>query len=68
MHMPRKGILFLRAYLEDMILPSPPREPNPGKINIPSTPLYCFFAVRSSIMFSVFTHLIFTLALFSTPA
>ena len=39
-----------------------------SKINIPFTYLNCFLAVWSSVILSVFTHLIFTLVLFSTPA
>ena len=67
-HIPKNGMLFSRAYFEDKIFPSLPREPKPGKIKIPSTSLNCLLADLSLVILSVFTHLIFTLALFSTPA
>ena len=34
-HIPRNGILFLRAKFAIRILPSAPREPKPGRINTP---------------------------------
>ena len=35
-HIPKKGKLFSREYLIDMILPSIPLSPNPGATKIPS--------------------------------
>ena len=67
-HIPKKGILFSRAYFEDNILPSLPLDPKPGNIKTPSTLLNSLCADLSSVILSVLTHLIFTRALFSTPA
>ena len=66
-HIPKKGTLYLRAYLHDKIFPYDPLEPKPGSSKIPSIEPKIRSASLSDFISSVATHLTFTLASFSTP-
>ena len=60
-------MLFSRANLTVLILPSKPRSPNPGATKIPSKSANCFSASNSA-MFSAFIQDRFTLHSFTELA
>jgi CTP synthase len=53
---PRKGTLFSLAYLHEIIFPSDPLDPKPGKSRIPSILLKAFSASESFFISSVATQ------------
>ena len=52
-HIPKKGILFSRAYLHEIIFPSEPLDPKPGSNKIPFISLNASSASRSFLISSV---------------